>query len=70
MYAGEDQFDEYKLPGDEPAKKIKFSSEKPDTTEYMVREVKSSEIRNPRVKDLHEYYNSGGYQYGPRKKKK
>lgn len=70
MYTGEDQFDEFKLPGDEPAKKIKFSSDKLDTTEYMVRQAKPSEVSNPRVKDLHEYYSAGGYQYGQRKKKK
>ena len=64
MYKGEDQFDEYKLPGDEPAKKIKFSSEKPDTTEYMMKPAVK------RTRDLHEYYSEGGYQYGSRKKKK
>jgi hypothetical protein len=59
-----DQFDEYKLPGDEPEKKIKMSSEKPDTSEYMMKPGRKL------VRDLHEYYSEGGYQYGKRKKKK
>lgn len=62
MNPSEDQFDEYRLPGDEPVKKQKFVHEYPDTAEYMMKQAGH--------KTLHEYYSEGGYQYGKRKKKK
>ena len=63
MNPSSDQFDEYRLPGDEPEKKQKMSSEKPDSTEYMMKPGREL------TRDLHEYYSEGGYQYGKRKKK-
>ena len=56
---------EYSLPGDEVSKSKPVKYERPDTTEYMMKQV------GPRktVRDLHEYYSEGGYQYGKRKKK-
>ena len=61
--------DEYSLPGDEVTKNKPVKYQHPDTTEYMMRQVRPDEVVNRNVKDLHEYYNAGGYQYGKRKKK-
>lgn len=64
MKSDSSQFDEYQLPGDEPAKKEKMSPERLDTTEYMMAPGRKL------TQDLSEYYNKGGYQYGKAKKKK
>lgn len=61
---------EYSLPGDEVPKNKPVRYERPDTTEYMMRQVRPDEVVNPRVKELHDYYSAGGYQYGKRKRKK
>lgn len=55
--------EEFKLPNDEPAKKIKYTPQIPDKTEYMMKPARKL------VRENHEYYSEGGYQYGKRKKK-
>lgn len=63
MNSTSDQFDEYKLPGDEKQKPQKFEKEKLDTSEYMM--VPGRKL----TMSTHEYYSQGGYAYGKRKKK-
>jgi hypothetical protein len=48
-----------------PSETVKY--EKPDTSEYMMRQVKPAEVKNRLVQDIHDYYGKGGYQYGKRK---
>jgi hypothetical protein len=61
MRSDANQFDEYLLPGDERSKEQPVRYQKPDTSEYMIKQA------GP--KSLHEYYSEGGYQYGKRKNK-
>jgi hypothetical protein len=56
-----DNENEYALPGDERPKEKPIRYQRPDTTEYMMKQAGH--------KSLHEYYSEGGYQYGKRKKK-
>ena len=63
MNSTSDQFDEYRLPGDEPEKTPAMNREKVDSSEYMM--VPGRKL----TQSLDEYYGNGGYQYGKRKKK-
>jgi hypothetical protein len=57
----EDDPNEYNLPNDEKRKEKPVRYQRPDTSEYMMKQAGH--------KSTHEYYNERGYQYGKRKKK-
>ncbi len=63
MNPSEDPFEEYRLPGDEKPKPIKYERETGDLSVHLPR-------RNqlPTTMSTEEYYNKGGYQYGKRPK--
>ena len=64
MNPDSDQFDEYKLPGDEKPKPQKWEREYPDETVHLRRRYQL-----PRTMSTEEYYAQGGYAYGKRTKK-
>ena len=64
MNPDSDQFDEYRLPGDEKAKPQKWEHEHPDDTVHLRRLYQLA-----RTMSTEEYYAQGGYAYGKRTKK-
>ena len=64
MNPDSDQFDEYRLPGDEKAKPQKWEREHPDDTVHLRRRYQLA-----RTMSTEEYYAQGGYAYGKRTKK-
>lgn len=63
MNPNEDPFEEYRLPGDEKPKPIKFERESGELSVHLPR-------RNqlPTTMSTEDYYSKGGYQYGKRPK--
>lgn len=63
MIPSEDPFEEYRLPGDEKPKPIKFEREYPDETVHLTRRN-----QQPTTMSTEDYYGKGGYAYGKRPK--
>ena len=63
MNPSEDPFEEYRLPGDEKPKPIKFERETGDVSAHLPRRNQLATTMS-----TEDYYGKGGYAYGKRPK--
>jgi len=63
----EDPMNEYRNLNDKfPDNRVKY--QRPDLSEYMMRQVRPDEVHNPNVKPYDPYHDPGPYQFGKRPK--